>query len=75
MIQSIRVFDGRFGRLKLIEVKTGLAVAESAEPQVLYKLHGADLTVAGMNLAREQILFFNPGTAWEAKPQADGERS
>jgi AraC-like DNA-binding protein len=79
MSQPIRVFDGRFGRLKLIEVKTGLAMAESTEPQVLYKLDGADLAVAGTDpgtaLTRDHILFFNPGTAWEATPQADGGRS
>lgn len=83
MSQPIRVFDGRFGRLKLIEVKTGLALAESAEPQVLYKLDGADLAVDGgspegspsMALTRDQILFFNPGAAWEARPQAGEGRS
>lgn len=79
MNQPLRVFDGRFGRLKLIEVKTGLALAESAEPQVLYKLDGADLAVAGTDpgiaLTRDQILFFNPGTTWEATPQAGEGRS
>jgi len=79
MSQPIRVFDGRFGRLKLIEVMAGLAMAESAEPQVLYKFDGADLAVAGtdpgVDLSRKQVLFFNPGTAWEAKPQAGEGRS
>ncbi len=79
MSQLLRVFDGRFGRLKLIEVKAGLAVADCAEPQVLYKLDGPDLAVAGSEpgiaLTREQILFFNPGAAWEAKPQAGEGRA
>lgn len=84
MSQPIRVFDGRFGRLKLIEVKTGLTVSESAEPQVLYKLDGADLVLEDAGtaapqlpaLTRDQILFFNPGGAsWTAKPAAGEGRA
>lgn len=79
MSQLIRVFDGRFGRLKLIEVKTALAAADGAEPQVLFKLDGADLSLAGTEpgiaLTREQVLFFNPGTAWTAAPASGEGRS
>jgi AraC family transcriptional regulator len=79
MSQPTRVFDGRFGRLKLLEVRTGAQMNDCAEPQVLCKLEGADLEVNGgvpqSSLTRDNVLFVNPGENWRAVPKAGEGRS
>jgi len=66
MARPIRVFDGRFGRLQLLETGGDDAPQASPEPQVVVKHDGADavLAVGGERLAltREGLYFLNPGT-------------
>jgi AraC-like DNA-binding protein len=81
MNQPLRVFDGRFGRLKLVEARAGLALAACPEPQVLCKLEGADLALRpsspealpASELTRGRILFLNPGEHWLAPAPAAEE--
>ncbi|MBC7803059.1 MAG: helix-turn-helix transcriptional regulator [Candidatus Parcubacteria bacterium] len=70
MARPIRVFDGSFGRLQLIEAAAGEAPQTSAAPQVVIKQEGADLDLlidgAPLALSRENLLFVNPGAASQA---------
>ncbi|MFY9314330.1 MAG: AraC family transcriptional regulator [Burkholderiales bacterium] len=78
MARPIRVFDGSFGRLQLIEVAAGDSPQTSAVPQIVVKQEGADfdLRVEGelLRLTRESLLFLSPGAASEAvfEPGAGG---
>jgi len=70
MARPIRVFDGSFGRLQLIETAAGDSPQASAVPQIVVKQDGADLDlrVDGemLRLTRESLLFLSPGAASEA---------
>ena len=70
MARPIRVFDGSFGRLQLIETAAGDSPQPSAVPQIIVKQEGADLDlrVDGelLRLTRESLLFLSPGAASEA---------
>jgi AraC-like DNA-binding protein len=70
MARPIRVFDGSFGRLQLIEVAAGAAPLTSQVPQIVVKHEGADLELrtdgALLRLTRENLLFLSPGAAGEA---------
>ncbi|HLX80581.1 MAG TPA: AraC family transcriptional regulator [Burkholderiales bacterium] len=70
MARPIRVFDGSFGRLQLIEAAAGEALQTAIAPQIVIKQEGADLDfqVDGepLRLARDNLLFFNPGVASQA---------
>jgi AraC-like DNA-binding protein len=70
MARPIRVFDGSFGRLQLVEVAAGDPPQTSAVPQIVVKQEGADLDlrVDGelLRLTRESLLFLSPGAASEA---------
>jgi AraC-like DNA-binding protein len=70
MARPIRVFDGSFGRLQLIETAAGDHPQASAVPQIVVKQEGADLDlrVDGemLRLTRESLLFVSPGAASEA---------
>ena len=74
MARPIRVFDGSFGRLQLIEVAAGAAPLTSPVPQIVVKQEGADLDlrVDGelLRLTRENLLFLSPGASSEAVFQA-----
>jgi AraC-like DNA-binding protein len=67
MTRPIRVFDGSFGRLQLIEAVAGAALQTSAVPQILVKQEGADVDVRvegeTLRLTRDNLLFLNPGVA------------
>lgn len=76
MNRTLRVFDGRFGRLKLLEVREALALGPAPDPQVLCTLDGDDVALApapqgepAARITREHIGFFNPGEQCAAVPQ------
>jgi len=70
MARPIRVFDGSFGRLQLIETAAGEAPQTTVAPQIVFKQDGADLDflVDGQaeRLTRGKLLFFNPGVSAQA---------
>jgi len=65
MARPIRVFDGSFGRLLLLEVGAGEAPQAGAVPQIVIKQEGADLDVQvdgeTCRLTRDKLIFLNPG--------------
>ncbi|HVP09342.1 MAG TPA: AraC family transcriptional regulator [Burkholderiales bacterium] len=70
MSRPIRVFDGSFGRLQLIEAVAGDVPQASPVPQIVVKQDGADLDlrVDGelLRLTRDSLLFVSPNAACEA---------
>jgi len=70
MARPIRVFDGSFGRLQLIEAGADEAPQTTVAPQVVIKQEGADLDFLidgqSLRLTRDNLLFFNPGVAGQA---------
>jgi len=76
MARPIRVFDGSFGRLQLLETAAGEMPGSTSAPQVLIKQEGADLdvTVDGvtLRLTRDNLLFTNPGATSQVMLAAGG---
>ena len=76
MARPIRVFDGSFGRLQLIEVSAGDPAQTSPVPQIVVKQEGADLDLrvdgVPLRLTRESLLFLSPGATSEAVFEAEG---
>lgn len=72
MMRPIRVFDGRFGRLQLLELSGDEAPTTCADPQILIKTDGADIPWlvgnARVALARDKLLFLNPAESSQALP-------
>lgn len=70
MARPIRVFDGSFGRLQLVEAAAGEAPQTAVAPQIVVKQAGADLDfrIDGQTLplTRDNLLFFNPGVTGQA---------
>jgi AraC-like DNA-binding protein len=70
MARPIRVFDGSFGRLQLIEAAAGEMLQTTVAPQIVVKHEGADLEFQAdgeaLRLTRDSLLFFNPGVASQA---------
>src|SRR5258706_15520829 len=70
MARPIRVFDGSFGRLQLVEASTGEAPQTCPAPQIIVKQEGTDLhyRVDGefLHLSRANLLFLNPGATSQA---------
>jgi len=70
MARSIRIFDGSFGRLQLIETAAGETPQSTAAPQVLIMQEGAELDVLvdgeTLRLTRDNLLFLNPGATSQA---------
>ena len=70
MARPIRVFDGGFGRLQLVEVAAGEAPQAGVVPQIVVKQEGADpdFLVDGekIRLTRANLLFLNPGATSQA---------
>ena len=70
MARPIRVFDGSFGRLQLVEAAAGDPAQSSPVPQIMVKQEGAglDVLVDGerLPLTRDNILFLNPGASCQA---------
>ena len=79
MGDPLRVFDGRFGRLQLLEVAAGESPRPSSAPQVIVKHAGADLDYrvdgASLRLTRDSLLFINAGVACEVPRAAAGTRA
>src|SRR5512139_2340810 len=69
MTRPIRVFDGSFGRLQLIEAAPGDVPQTSPVPQIVVKQDGADLDLRAdgelLRLTRDSLLFVSPGAATE----------
>ena len=65
MARIIRIFDGRFGRLQLIEAAAGDPPQSVVAPQIVILQQGADLDVLvdgeARRLTRDTLLFLNPG--------------
>ena len=76
MARPIRVFDGSFGRLQLLEAAAGEAPQTGAVPQIVIKQEGADLDVRvdgeSHRLTRDNLLFLNPGVTCLATPDPSG---
>jgi AraC-like DNA-binding protein len=70
MARPIRVFDGSFGRLQLIEAAAGDPPQTSPVPLIVVKQEGADLDLlvdgAPLRLTRESLVFLSPGATSEA---------
>ena len=72
MARPIRVFDGSFGRLQLLEIAAGETPQPSPTPQIVVKQEGADLDFHVEDhrhrLTRDNLLFLNPGAASAVLP-------
>jgi len=72
MARPIRVFDGSFGRLQLVEAAAGEAPHSVPVPQIIVKQDGADLDLridgseSLLRLTRDNLLFLNPGATSQA---------
>jgi len=77
MARALRIFDGRFGRLHLIEAETGETPQSAATPQILIMQEGAalDVLVDGEphSLTRDNLLFVNPGSTSQTLRAAEGQ--
>ena len=77
MARPIRVFDGVFGRLQLLEATSGEAPQAVAAPRIVVKHAGSDLGFSAdgeaLRLTRENLLFFNPGATSQAQPDAGAQ--
>jgi len=76
MSRPIRVFDGSFGRLQLLEAGAGEAPQVGSVPQVVVKQDGADLDVRvdgeTCRLTRDHLIFLNPGVSSQVILEAGG---
>ena len=76
MARSIRIFDGKFGRLHLIETAAGETPQTTTAPQILIMREGADLDVLvdgeALRLTRDNLLFLNPGATSQVLLAAAG---
>ena len=76
MARSIRIFDGKFGRLQLIETAAGETPQTTTAPQILIMREGAGLDVLvdgeALRLTRDNLLFLNPGATSQALLAAAG---
>jgi len=72
MARPIRVFDGVFGRLQLVEATPGDPPKAFGSPRIVAKHAGGDITYAvdgeQFPLSRETLLFLNPGVVTEVRP-------
>ncbi len=71
MARPIRVFDGSFGRLQLLEVAAGEAPRTSLAPQILIKQEGPDVDVVvegeTHRLTRGNLVLTNPGATSQVR--------
>ena len=76
MARSLRIFDGKFGRLQLIETEAGETPQAATAPQILIMQEGANLDVLvdgeAQRLTRDNLLFVNPGATSQALLAAGG---
>jgi AraC family transcriptional regulator len=77
MARPIRIFDGSFGRLQLIEAVAGETPRSSDTSEVLILQEGADLDVLvdgeALRLTRDNLLFLNPGATSQTVLAAAGQ--
>ena len=70
MARPIRIFDGRFGRLQLIESAAGDTPEPTDSLRILILQEGADIDVLvdgeAQRLTRDNLLFLNPGATSQA---------
>jgi AraC-like DNA-binding protein len=76
MTKPVRIFEGRFGRVVLLEAATPGDAQSLAEPLILFKHDGADCLVsvggAAQPLTREEAVFVNAGEASQLLGVAGG---
>ena len=76
MARPLRIFDGSFGRLQLIEAAAGDAPGSSVAPQIVILQEGADLDVLvegeALRLTRDKLLLLNAGANSQAMLAAGG---
>ena len=76
MARSLRIFDGKFGRLQLIETEAGETPQAATAPQILILQEGANLDVLvdgeAQRLTRDNLLFVNPGATSQTLLAAAG---
>jgi len=74
MARPIRLFDGSFGRLQLLQPAAGETPAVSVAPRIMIMQEGAELAVlvdgAAQRLTRDNLLLLNPGATCQAMPAA-----
>jgi AraC-like DNA-binding protein len=79
MARTIRVFDGRFGRLQLLDTGADESLPAAAEPQIVVRHNAGEsaFVVEGvrMLLSRDKIMFLNPGVGGNGSPEAGAVRS
>ena len=79
MARVIRVFDGRFGRLQLLEAGADESLPAAAEPQVIVRHNGGESAVVvegtRISLTRDKVLFLNPAVPATGVPEAGAVRS
>ena len=77
MARPIRVFDGVFGRLQLVEATTGEHPRAIASPRIVARHAGGDIAFAvdgeALALTRDNLLFLNPGVVTEPRPVAGAQ--
>jgi AraC-like DNA-binding protein len=75
MARPIRIFDGSFGRLQLIESAAGETPQSTASLQILILHEGADIDIRvdgeAQRLTRNNLLFLNPGATSQTVLAAD----
>ena len=75
MSRPIRIFDGPFGRLMLLEVKAAGAPQSLPDPAILLKHDGGDTEYLigdeHLTLTRDDVLFVNPNEPHAGHPAAD----
>ena len=76
MARPIRIFDGSFGRLQLLETVAGGAPQTTVAPRVMILQAGAGLEILvdgeALRLTRDSLLFLNPGAASQTMLAAGG---
>jgi AraC-like DNA-binding protein len=79
MARVIRVFDGRYGRLQLLDAAGDESLNPAAEPQIVVRHSAGESVVivenARIALSREKILFLNPGVPAAGVPEAGALRA
>jgi AraC family transcriptional regulator len=69
MLRPVRVFEGRFGRVMLVEAVASGEAHAHAEPHIFVKYDGGDADYLigdqRVSLTREDILFLNPGESYQ----------
>jgi len=76
MARPIRIFDGNFGRLQLVDTVAGETPQSAAGLQILILHEGADIALEvdgeAQRLTRDNLLFLNPGATSRTVPAAAG---